>query len=120
MYYCFILFYFFYGRIYSALAWLVQHHSTYSLIIPGNDTDSENEDVDLEMLTLSEDVSRRNTLLREVTDLRKQQQIYQTLFKSNDQADDEDILLIDMRHDDHENNASFLMNWKANVPMSKK
>ena len=101
---------------------LTSFHPSYKVLLTlGGESSTEVSTSDdmLESLTLSEDISRRNRALHEATNLVELEKVFQTLWASKDYADQEDLLLVDIRDDDQRYNSSFLIDWKARIPMGK-
>ena len=100
-----------------ALNILVAHHSVYETILQLQPSVPEEEDT-ICNLTCSED--RSHTIpLKDAVSLEDLEEIFKTLWQSGDRADEEDTLLVDIRDSDYQYHPSFMINWKALVPLGK-
>lgn len=105
------------SKIKNSLDILVQHHSTYAtMITTQTSSNSSLNEEEIHALSSSSDVSnalRQSDTLNELTD------IFKRLWGTNDKADEEDVLLVDTRDQQHTYAPRFLIDWQARVPMSK-
>lgn len=120
-------------RVTTALCILKDNHATYMFLDKENSREvrssssffqtEDQVEQHLLQLTLTEDFGRPtehpNVLLRETKTYDEMVKVYKTLWDSKDHADTEDILLVDIRDEEHQYHPSFLVDWKAEVPMCK-
>ena len=100
-----------------ALNILVAHHSVYGTILQLQPSVPEEEDT-ICNLTCSEDRSHAMPL-KDAESLEHLEEIYKSLWQSGDRADEEDVLVVNTRDSDYQYHPSFMINWKAMIPMGK-
>lgn len=94
---------------------MVEQHPCYREF--SNDEVVLDELTDEEFMSMSAGVNV-NTLLRNATNLHEVERIFRCFSRFGDDADSEDMMILDERMDDNTYNSQFMCDWKSGIPMT--